>query len=110
LQPIFLSCTATPHEKKHWSKGGKWKAPFSFADDYHLYALEWDKDMVKWWVNGKVVHELKNTHWHQALHMNFDSETMPEWFGLPDKNNLPSTFSIEYVRSWKKTNEAERNE
>ena len=33
--------------------------------------------------------------------MNFDSETMPKWFGLPKKEDLPTTFSIEYVRSWK---------
>jgi hypothetical protein len=52
------------------------------------------------WVDGKVVHELKNTHWHQPLHMTFDSETFPDWFGLPEKETLPSTFSIDYVRSW----------
>ena len=69
-----------------------------------MYALEWDKHAIKWYVDGEVVHELKNTHWHQPLNMNFDSETMPEWFGLPEKENLPSTFSIEYVRSWRKTN------
>ena len=33
--------------------------------------------------------------------------SFPKWFGLPDKKNLPSTFSIEYVRSWKKVNKAE---
>jgi hypothetical protein len=43
----------------------------------------------------------ENTHWHQPLTMNFDSETMPDWFGLPDDNELPSTYIIEYVRSWK---------
>jgi len=71
------------------------------ADDYHVYALEWNKDVIKWWVDGKVVHEVKNTHWHQPLHMNFDSETFQDWFGLPDKADLPSTFSIEYIRSWR---------
>ena len=33
--------------------------------------------------------------------MNFDSETMPDWFGLPENDKLPAAFSIEYVRSWK---------
>lgn len=97
----------TPIEKKHWSKGAKWKAPFDFVDEYHVYALEWGREVIRWRVDGKVVRELKNTHWHQPLHMNFDSETMPEWFGLPEKGSLPSTFSIEYVRSWKKTDNAE---
>jgi len=96
----------TPTEKKYWSRGGEWKAPFSFVDGYHLYALEWDKDLIKWRVDGKVVREAKNTHWHQPLNMNFDSETMPEWFGLPEKESLPSIFSIEYVRSWRRTEDA----
>ena len=98
----------TPAEKKHWSKGDKWNAHFDFVDDYHIYAFEWDREVIRWWVDGKVVRELKNTHWHQPLHMNFDSEIMPEWFGLPEKASLPSTFSIEYVRSWKKIDNAVR--
>ena len=97
----------TPKEKIHWSTGEAWKAPFDFVDGYHVYALEWNKDVIKWWVDGKVVWELKNTHWHQPLNMNFDSETMPEWLGLPDKESLPSIFSIEYVRSWSRTEDAE---
>ncbi len=94
----------TPTEKKHWQKGTKWIPPFQMVDDYHIYALEWNKDVIKWWVDGKVQYELKNTHWHQPLHMNFDSETFPEWFGLPDKKSLPATFSIEYIRSWRDKN------
>ena len=93
----------TPEDgKKHWCRNGRWKAPFRFADGFHVYALEWDTKVIRWYVDGKMVREAKNTHWHQPLHMNFDSETMPKWFGLPKKENLPSTFSIEYVRSWKK--------
>jgi len=91
----------TPTEKKHFQKPGKWKAPFDFADDFHLYSLEWNKDVIKWSVDGALVHEMKNTHWHQPLNMLFDSETFPDWFGLPDKATLPATFSIEYIRSWR---------
>ena len=34
--------------------------------------------------------------------MIFDSETMPQWFGMPDDKDLPSTFSVEYVRAWQR--------
>jgi hypothetical protein len=44
---------------------------------------------------------MKNTHWHQPLTLNFDSETMPNWFGMPRDQDLPSTFRIRYVRAWK---------
>lgn len=90
----------SPTVSNHLDNSQTWRPPFVMADEYHVYALEWTKDVVRWRVDGTVVRELPNTHWHQPLHMNFDSETFPDWFGLPDHTTLPSTFSIDYVRSW----------
>lgn len=92
----------TPTENEHWSSHGVWTAPKDLADDYHVYGLEWGPDKIKWYFDGVLVRWVENTHWHQALTLNFDSETMPEWFGLPEDDDLPSTYSIEYVRSWKR--------
>jgi len=92
----------TPEEDRHWDKPKIWDAPWDLADDYHVYGLEWDEDFIKFYVDGLLVRRDVNTHWHQPLYMNFDSETMPDWFGLPDIEDLPSTYSIEYVRAWKK--------
>ncbi len=92
----------TPTEKKHWSQHGEWIAPSNLADDFHIYGLEWDKERIKWYFDGVLVRLVDNTHWHQPLTLNFDSETMPKWFGLPKDSDLPSTYSIEYVRVWKK--------
>ena len=91
----------TPQEKKHWSVGGVWEAPWRFADDYHVFGLDWGKDEIRYYVDGVLVRSVENTHWHQPLFLIFDSETMPQWFGMPDDNDLPSTFSVEYVRAWK---------
>jgi hypothetical protein len=35
------------------------------------------------------------------LFLIFDSETMPDWFGLPKDGDLPSTFCVKYVRAWR---------
>ncbi len=99
---VFHSPSFKGTVEDHLSDPDVWEAPFRLADDYHTYALEWDEDRIKWYVDGRMVREKENSHWHQPLHMNFDSETMPKWFGLPKKENLPSTFSIDYIRSWKK--------
>jgi hypothetical protein len=82
--------------------GGKWIAPWRLADDYHVYGLGWNAEEIKYFVDGVVVQTVENTHWHQPLSLIFDSETMPDWFGMPEDEDLPSTFSIEYVRAWKK--------
>ncbi len=99
---MTLHVFKTPTEKKHWSVGGVWLAPWRLADAYHVYGLEWNKDELKFYVDGVMVRTVENTHWHQPLFLIFDSETMGDWFGMPDDKDLPSTFSIEYVRAWKR--------
>jgi beta-glucanase (GH16 family) len=99
---ITLHVTQTPQEKKHWQVHHAWIAPWRLADAYHVYGFDWGKEELKFYVDGILVRSVENTHWHQPLFLIFDSETMPEWFGMPDDKDLPSTFSVEYVRVWKK--------
>jgi len=98
----FMTLHVTPAGGEHWQVGDFWIAPWRLADAYHVYGLDWNKDDLKFYVDGVLVRTVENTHWHQPLRMIFDSETMPDWFGMPDDKDLPSTFSVEYVRAWKK--------
>lgn len=101
--------TETPTEgKSHWSRGGTWDAPFRFVDGCHTVGLQWDPESIQYFVDGVPVRKMKNTHWHSPMFMIFDSETMGSWLGMPKDADLPSTFSVEYVRAWK--NPATRGE
>jgi beta-glucanase (GH16 family) len=93
---------STPEEKRHWQVGSYWESPKRFAENFHVFGFEWDPAELRWYVDGVLVRTVQNTHWHQPLFLIFDSETMPEWFGMPNDADLPSTFSIEYVRAWKR--------
>ena len=79
----------------------EWMAPLRLADNYVICGLEWNEKEIKWYVNGKVIRTRENTNWHQSLEMNFDSETMPDWFGLPDPGDKEGHFEIDYVSVWK---------
>jgi beta-glucanase (GH16 family) len=91
---------STPDEKRHWQIGAYWESPKRLAEDFHVFGFEWDPAELRWFVDGALVRTVQNTHWHQPLFLTFDSETMPEWFGMPNDKDLPSTFSAEYVRAW----------
>ena len=86
----------------HFSVGDAWIAPWRLADDWHVYGLDWSEKEIMFFVDGVLVRSVENTHWHYPLYLTFDSETMPEWFGMPNEKDLPSTFSVKYVRAWKK--------
>ncbi|PXF45111.1 Beta-porphyranase B [Gracilariopsis chorda] len=67
--------------------------------------LDWREDEIVWYLDDVPVRRYKNRDFHQPLHLQLDSETFPNWFGLPEtggsnRNNLPSAFEIYYVRTW----------
>jgi beta-glucanase (GH16 family) len=105
---MTLHVWRTPREKRHWQVGSYWEASRRFAEDFHVFGFEWNRDECRWYVDGVLVHTVQNTHWHQPLFLIFDSETMPNWFGMPNDSNLPSTFSIDYVRAWRKQGPAQK--
>ena len=48
--------------------------------------------------------ELPNCCLHQPLILRFDRETMPDWFGLPDRANLPDRpMQVDYVHAWQRS-------
>jgi len=74
----------------------------NIADDFHVYGLEWDKDSLKYYIDGKLVRRGKNDHWHQPLFLLLTSSVIEPWFGLPEESELPATYDVDYVRAWQK--------
>lgn len=68
----------------------------------HKFALDWTSSYLTWYVDDKPVRTAKNTNFDRPLHLQFDRETFPDWFGLPRMRNLPNDFEVFYVRSWER--------
>ncbi len=80
------------------------KQEFTLKEDpsagFHTWGLLWEADLLTWYLDGKPLRSLANTHWKTPLRLILDTETQPEWLGLPDPATLPATFVIDYVRTW----------
>ncbi len=90
------------HQEDHTSLG-LWTAPFDLADGYHVYGLEWNPKYLLFFVDGVLIRRKINTMWHQALTLNLDVEIMADLAGMPDPEAGVMTYSIDYVRSFRKT-------
>jgi len=84
------------------SFGKKYYIPFELQNDYHVWGLEWNKDVIKWYIDGVLFRETPNEYWHQDLHINFNSESNKWLQAFPDDNRLNKTYNIDYIRVWKR--------
>ena len=81
--------------------------PFRTADEFHVFGVEWGEDYLKYYMDGDLVAEITQDElgieWvlNNPMEVWFDSEIF-KWLGLPNKEELPVDFEIEYVRIWQK--------
>jgi beta-glucanase (GH16 family) len=101
---MFMDCHVfkAPGVAEHQHFPVPYELDFDTNKVFQVYGLEWDAQRIRWFLNGKVVRQKPNLHWRQALHLIVDMETFPDWFGLPDKADLPATYKIEYIRTWQR--------
>ncbi|WP_044209809.1 family 16 glycosylhydrolase [Flammeovirga sp. OC4] len=99
---VFRAPEDQGNVKKHFSRTKKYYIPFELQKDYHVWGLEWTKEYIRFYIDGVLFREAKNTHWHQPLEVNFNNESN-KWFGaLPDDNRLDGEFHVKYFRVWEK--------
>ena len=80
---------------------------FRTADDFHVYGAEWGVDYLKLFIDGKMIRHFTQDQLGTAFVLNnpmeiwLDSEIF-FWLGMPDKEELPVDFEIDYMRIWQK--------
>ncbi|TWT83629.1 Beta-porphyranase A precursor [Planctomycetes bacterium CA13] len=98
-----------------WSKPGgpttwtdRLQLDWKVADGFHVYGLDWDPEYLKFYADGKLVRTVERKKigdeaWVLTgpISIWVDSETFP-WHGIPEKDDLPADYEIEYIRVWQK--------
>lgn len=101
-----------------YSGAGGIGAPFSlpnnprFADDFHVYAIEWESSAVRWYVDDTLYKTLTpqdlptGTNWvfDHPFHILLNVAVGGGWPGYPDATTVfPQTMQVDYVRVYKAT-------
>ncbi|MFM8470250.1 MAG: family 16 glycosylhydrolase [Limisphaerales bacterium] len=113
---------ATVHGTLHF--GGKWPKnaqagkPFTlkqgaFADDFHVFALEWEADAIRWYVDGELYQT--QTQWRsdggpfpapfdQRFYLILNVSVGGQWPGPPNaQTQFPARMLVDYVRVYQRT-------
>ena len=72
-----------------------------FSSDFHVFGMNWTESRLITYLDGQQRRNIENFCFKYPLYLEFDRETMPDWFGMPNPSTMPDTpFTIQYVRAW----------
>jgi beta-glucanase (GH16 family) len=107
--------------RPHKFNGDHYDLPLgeTFADDYHVFALEWEPGEIRWYVDGH--HYQTQTKWFTSstkgtdfapfdrrFHLIVNVAVGGAWPGYPDETTeFPQTMYVDYVRVYQKVDSSE---
>jgi beta-glucanase (GH16 family) len=105
----------TVYGTAHWQAANGSQADYGNSmvttpADYHVYAIEWDKDYIRWFVDGTQYHVMQITNGTgntQAFAKDFflllNMAVGGNWPGFTiDDGSLPAKMYVDYVRVYQK--------
>jgi beta-glucanase (GH16 family) len=84
----------------------------TFADDFHVFRLDWEQRAIRWYVDDRLYQT--RTNWHtrgasfpapfdQRFHLILNLAVGGNWPGNPDTTTVfPQAMVVDYVRIYRK--------
>lgn len=89
-------------EKTERSYAGAWNTA-DLSKDFHVFAVEWDKDKIVWFVDGKERFRSVDGVPHQPMYLAASLAVGGTEAGWPDSTTpFPAFFDIDYVRVYQR--------
>ena len=73
------------------------------STDFHTYAIDWEKDEIKWYFDGvEVAHKATPADMHVAMQIRANL-AVGGWSGNPDASTrFPAVFTIDWIRAYQR--------
>ena len=88
-------------EKK--STSGTWRGTVDYSKDFHVYALEWEPDSIRWYIDGQRIHATTTGIPHTPHYLILNTAVGGGWPGNPDTTTtFPQYHDVDYVRVYRR--------
>lgn len=70
------------------------------AGDFHTYGVNWQKDSITWYLDGKAVFTAPNKT-NEPMYLLLNLAVGGDWPGAPNsQTKFPSSMQVDYVKVW----------
>lgn len=85
------------------TSSGTWKGSVKYSDDFHVYALEWEPDSIRWYVDDQLIHATTAGIPHTPHYLIINTAIGGSWPGDPDSTTVfPQFHEVDYVRVYRR--------
>lgn len=85
------------------TSSGTWRGDVDYTKDFHVYALEWEPDAIRWYLDDKLIHTSTNGVPHTPHYLILNTAVGGAWPGNPDDTtSFPQYHDIDYVRVYQR--------
>ena len=85
------------------TSSGTLRSQTDFTKDFHIYALEWEPDSIRWYIDGQLIHVCTDGIPHTPHYLIINTAVGGSWPGNPDSTTVfPQYHDIDYVRIYSK--------
>lgn len=86
------------------SNSGTWRGTVDYTKDFHVYALEWEPDSIRWYIDGNLIHATTSGIPHKPHYIILNTAVGGSWPGNPDSTTVfPQYHDIDYVRVYSRS-------
>lgn len=80
-----------------------WKGDCDYSRDFHVYALEWEPEAIRWFIDRQLIHTTTNGIPHTPHYLILNTAVGGQWPGNPDSSTtFPQFHDIDYVRVYQR--------
>jgi beta-glucanase (GH16 family) len=81
------------------TSSGTWRSSTDYSAGFHVYALEWEPDSIRWYIDDQPIHSTVNGIPHTPHYLILNTAVGGRWPGNPDSTTVfPQYHDIDYVR------------
>jgi len=88
----------------------------TFDQDFHIFAVEWEPDQIRWFMDGSLFHQVNVGEWFASypnapetapfdrpFHLIMNVAVGGNWPGSPDESSIfPQRMTVDYLRVYQK--------